>query len=481
MVKFSRGKVIVFDIDEALSFEGESGPVPAVRRRPRQQHLQQAEGTRRPRRGRRRRGAAVDRDRRRSLTAATTRRTSSGAWCSKRRGSTKSSTRRSARWSSRSLAKYAFGLAQAFNGFYHGYSILNEEREDARLWRAAAVAYYRQQLTARARADGLHGAGEDVARGRHDNRPVIGITRCSRLDDYVASVEQAGGRPRVLEVSESPRKVVGEIDGLLLTGGGDVDPVLYGEERHPTVEDAEPGRDEFEIDLARRAIDADLPLLAICRGAQVLNVAAGGTLVQDIPTAVDDRAAAHRRRAEGRTSRTTCAVAPGSRLQQALGDAVDAARTRAASTAVITSRSARVGTRLVAVRHGARRRGRSDRGAGRAILRRRAVAPGELLADRGVQAAVRRLRGGGETAAGQWGNSSGGETSNYELRTTNEGETPKREQSCGSTGRADGGALSARSSSRAWSAIPGSACSSEVRINWRECRQRSGPSTARWS
>jgi putative glutamine amidotransferase len=65
-----------------------------------------------------------------------------------------------------------------------------------------------------------------------------------------------------------------------------VDPVFYGQERHPSVHDAEPGRDEFEIDLARRAMEADLPVLAICRGSQVLNVAAGGTLVQDIPSAV---------------------------------------------------------------------------------------------------------------------------------------------------------------------------------------------------
>jgi putative glutamine amidotransferase len=117
-------------------------------------------------------------------------------------------------------------------------------------------------------------------------RPVIGITRCSRVDDYVASIEQTGARARVLEISESPRRLLGEIQGLLLTGGGDVDPVLYGEDRHPSVEDAEPGRDEFEIDLARRAMEANLPVLAICRGAQVLNVAAGGTLVQDIPSAV---------------------------------------------------------------------------------------------------------------------------------------------------------------------------------------------------
>ncbi len=118
-------------------------------------------------------------------------------------------------------------------------------------------------------------------------KPTIGVTRCSRLDDYVSSVEQAGGRARVLETSESPRRLLGEIDGLLLTGGGDIDPVLYGDERHPTVEDAEPGRDEFEIDLARRAMAGDLPLLAICRGVQVMNVAAGGTLIQDIPSLVD--------------------------------------------------------------------------------------------------------------------------------------------------------------------------------------------------
>jgi putative glutamine amidotransferase len=116
--------------------------------------------------------------------------------------------------------------------------------------------------------------------------PTIGVTRCSKLEDYLASVEEAGARARVLEVSESPRTVLAEIDALLLTGGGDVDPVFYGEDRHPLTDDAEPGRDEFEIDLARRAMSADVPLLAICRGAQVLNVAAGGSLIQDIPSAV---------------------------------------------------------------------------------------------------------------------------------------------------------------------------------------------------
>ena len=158
------------------------------------------------------------------------------------------------------------------------------------------------------------------------NPPVVGITRCSRLDDYIASVEQSGGRARVLEVSESPRALMDQIDGVLLTGGGDVDPVFYGEERHPNSYDAEPGRDEFEIDLARRAVARDVPLLAICRGSQVLNVAAGGTLVQDIPSAVTTElthsvdvpkdGVAHEVR-----------VTPNSRLHAALGAAVDAACT----------------------------------------------------------------------------------------------------------------------------------------------------------
>ena len=157
-------------------------------------------------------------------------------------------------------------------------------------------------------------------------QPIIGITRCSRMDDYVASVEQSGGRPRILEVSDSPRKVVGEIDGLVLTGGGDVDPVLYGEDRHSTISDAEPGRDEFEIDLARRAMDAELPILAICRGAQVLNVAAGGTLVQDIPSAVETTLS-HSIDEPKHEIAHDVAIARGSRLQTALGDAVSGSHT----------------------------------------------------------------------------------------------------------------------------------------------------------
>jgi putative glutamine amidotransferase len=155
--------------------------------------------------------------------------------------------------------------------------------------------------------------------------PTIGITRCSKLDDYIASIEQTGAKARILEVTESPRKVLTEIDGVLLTGGGDVDPVFYGEERHPATEDAEAGRDEFEIDLARRALTDDIPLLAICRGAQVLNVAAGGTLVQDIPSAVTSDLS-HSVKLPKNLDCHDISIEEGSRLARVLGPRAEAAR-----------------------------------------------------------------------------------------------------------------------------------------------------------
>jgi putative glutamine amidotransferase len=116
-------------------------------------------------------------------------------------------------------------------------------------------------------------------------KPLIGITPCSRVDDYVESIRRAGGEPRVLDNSDDPDRVLREVDGLVLTGGLDVDPLLYGETPHETTATA-PERDQFEIPLSRAAVALDIPVLAICRGVQVLNVASGGTLVQDIPSAI---------------------------------------------------------------------------------------------------------------------------------------------------------------------------------------------------
>ena len=82
---------------------------------------------------------------------------------------------------------------------------------------------------------------------------------------------------------ETPEQILARVDGLMLTGGGDVDPTLYGEAPHATFQAAEDGRDDFEIALSRAAVASGIPFLAICRGMQVLNVAMGGTLIQDIP------------------------------------------------------------------------------------------------------------------------------------------------------------------------------------------------------
>ena len=117
--------------------------------------------------------------------------------------------------------------------------------------------------------------------------PLIGITSCRKLADYVESVRRAGGEPRVLEIgSDTDEHLAAGVDGLILTGGADVDPALYGQAPHATFERAEEGRDEHESALVRTAIEHDLPVLAICRGVQVMNVARGGTLIQDIPSQV---------------------------------------------------------------------------------------------------------------------------------------------------------------------------------------------------
>jgi putative glutamine amidotransferase len=113
----------------------------------------------------------------------------------------------------------------------------------------------------------------------------IAVTSCRRPADYDASVHKAGGTPWVPTIdADRPEDVLAQVDGLLLTGGDDIDPALFGALPHPTYEAAEPGRDAYEIALVRRALATQVPVLAICRGLQVLNVAAGGTLIQDIPT-----------------------------------------------------------------------------------------------------------------------------------------------------------------------------------------------------
>ena len=116
--------------------------------------------------------------------------------------------------------------------------------------------------------------------------PLIGLTACRKIEDYRQAVLHVGGEVRVVDPSMEVGEVIGSIDGLLLTGGEDVAPARYGEEPHPSVVDVDTARDEFEIALIGEARRRSLPIFAICRGIQMLNVACGGTLVQDIPSEV---------------------------------------------------------------------------------------------------------------------------------------------------------------------------------------------------
>ena len=118
---------------------------------------------------------------------------------------------------------------------------------------------------------------------------LIALTPYRKLHDYEEAVRRAGGQPRVVDMRrDRPIDVIAGVSGVLLPGGGDVDPMHYGEPPHPTFDAAETGRDAYELELVQRALDLDLPVLAICRGIQVLNVARGGTLVQDIPDLIPE-------------------------------------------------------------------------------------------------------------------------------------------------------------------------------------------------
>ncbi len=162
--------------------------------------------------------------------------------------------------------------------------------------------------------------------------PLIGIP-CStasgkdsppgyRLNQaYALAIEQAGGTPTLIPLlnPDSPalRSLFDAVDGILLPGGADIDPLTYGAEPHPKLGSLDPERDTTELALARWALAENKPILGICRGQQCLNVAAGGSLYQDIASEIPG-SLVHRHEPRGALAHHI-RVDPGSALAKALG------------------------------------------------------------------------------------------------------------------------------------------------------------------
>jgi putative glutamine amidotransferase len=181
-------------------------------------------------------------------------------------------------------------------------------------------------------------------------RPLVGITTYLEAarwgtwvreavvspQSYARAVEKAGGAPVLLPPMSAfaVDDYAARLDGLILAGGVELDPSLYGEHRDDRVEEPQAHRDRFEIALAKAAVQADLPLLAIARGMHALNVAQGGTLIPWLPEVVG-----HERH---ETARHVVTVSVSSKLGKALGD-------RAEVTGAHHQAVRRLGTGLLAV------------------------------------------------------------------------------------------------------------------------------------
>ncbi|MBI1879642.1 MAG: gamma-glutamyl-gamma-aminobutyrate hydrolase family protein [Chloroflexi bacterium] len=159
-------------------------------------------------------------------------------------------------------------------------------------------------------------------------RPIIGITTYGRdnrglfgIDvEYVDAIRRAGGVPVLLPPGELYQdEILERLDGLILSGGGDVEPGHYQGADHAAIEHVDPERDASEIELAQMVVESGLPALNICRGAQVLNVALGGTLIEHLPDEIGDEID-HRATPEGYVYHPV-AVEPNSRLAEIVGQA----------------------------------------------------------------------------------------------------------------------------------------------------------------
>jgi putative glutamine amidotransferase len=165
-----------------------------------------------------------------------------------------------------------------------------------------------------------------------NRRPVVGVTTYTDTVSwgvwtipaamsplaYVTSIERAGGRALLVPPSEvGVEETLDALEGLVLSGGEDLHPEAYGADPHPETRQTRPDRDRAELVLLQRALERDMPVLAVCRGSQVLNVGLGGDLVQHLPEVVGSDRHKH---TPGEFADHDVDLQPGSRLAGLLGD-----------------------------------------------------------------------------------------------------------------------------------------------------------------
>ncbi|MCI8441581.1 MAG: gamma-glutamyl-gamma-aminobutyrate hydrolase family protein [Provencibacterium sp.] len=161
-------------------------------------------------------------------------------------------------------------------------------------------------------------------------KPLIGITACLEEEksyktgsSYVKAVLRAGGVPVLLPCAAGPeacKQLVNTVDGILIPGGVDSAPQLFGEEPLPQVSCMDGDLDRFELELIHRATDMGKPILAICRGCQIINIAFGGTLYQDIPSQLPEAQGHYQQTASRSEPYHMVSILPKTALAAALGE-----------------------------------------------------------------------------------------------------------------------------------------------------------------
>lgn len=164
-------------------------------------------------------------------------------------------------------------------------------------------------------------------------RPIIGVSASIKQDGSVyhvsannmRAIEKAGGIPLILSYLEEEsqiEEITEKLDGVYLTGGDDIDPIYFKEEPHPNLGSFHPGRDAFEIKIAQAMFRKNKPILGVCKGAQILNLARGGIMYQDIASQIEGELIQHTQKAANHVPTHDVELTEGSFIHRLVGKSV---------------------------------------------------------------------------------------------------------------------------------------------------------------